>query len=345
MPQKKRVGGKPPALATIYKILANPFYAGFIKWNGQFHEGKHKPVISKQEYSKAQKLLGKGVSQRKKTKSFAYSGLLSCGACGLSITAEHKTKPSGKEYTYYHCTRVHRSPKCKQPSINANLLEQQIKTFIDSISIPQSAFEWLMKNLDANQELHNDLNQNQNKEFETQIASLEKQLQNLTDMRLRELIDDGEFESRRLTLQSNLAAAREKLASCSAEQSMFEPIKILGMFNVQAKYWFSKADEADKRKILKILCSNPNLMDKKAILETKIPFRIYLEMSQFPQWCTTVEDVRTQYKRLTKKQRETVENILDLSEDENTKELSTQILPLIKKFEPDLLNQLSSDIG
>ena len=345
MPQKKRIGGKSPALATIYKILANPFYAGFIKWNGQFHEGKHKPVISKQEYSKAQKLLGKGVSQRKKTKSFAYSGLLSCGACGLTITAEHKTKPSGKEYTYYHCTRVHRSPKCQQPSINANLLEQQIHTFIDSISIPQTAFEWLMKNLDANQELHNDLNQDQHKEYETQIASLEKQLQNLTDMRLRELIDDGEFESRRLTLQSNLAAAREKLSSYSAEQSMFEPIKILGMFNVKAKYWFSKADEEDKRKILKILCSNPNLIDKKAILETKIPFRIYLEMSQFPQWCTTVEDVRTQYKKLTKKQRETVENILDLSEDENTKELSTQILPLIRKFEPELLNQLSSDIG
>src|SRR6266849_2081549 len=42
-PQKKRRGGKPLSIATMYRILGNPFYAGLILWEGQIYPGKHEP--------------------------------------------------------------------------------------------------------------------------------------------------------------------------------------------------------------------------------------------------------------------------------------------------------------
>ena len=40
-----RVGG-------IHKILQNIFYIGLMKFNGEIHEGKHKPIISKKLFDK-----------------------------------------------------------------------------------------------------------------------------------------------------------------------------------------------------------------------------------------------------------------------------------------------------
>ncbi len=41
--QRKRVGGKHLARGSLYKILTNPFYAGYIRWGGQLYPGKHPP--------------------------------------------------------------------------------------------------------------------------------------------------------------------------------------------------------------------------------------------------------------------------------------------------------------
>jgi DNA invertase Pin-like site-specific DNA recombinase len=39
--QRKREGGRPLALSSIYNILTNPFYAGVIPWKGRLYPGKH----------------------------------------------------------------------------------------------------------------------------------------------------------------------------------------------------------------------------------------------------------------------------------------------------------------
>ncbi|NJO34147.1 MAG: recombinase family protein [Rhodospirillales bacterium] len=53
-PKKRRIGGTPLAMSTIYKMLTNPFYAGIIVWNGQSYPGKHRPMITIDEFQRIQ---------------------------------------------------------------------------------------------------------------------------------------------------------------------------------------------------------------------------------------------------------------------------------------------------
>ena len=55
----RKRGGKPLSLATVYKILGNPFYAGIIVWNRQRYPGAHKPVVSPAEFEAVQRRLNR----------------------------------------------------------------------------------------------------------------------------------------------------------------------------------------------------------------------------------------------------------------------------------------------
>ena len=52
-------------------------------------------MITREEYDKAQAILGKKGKQRPKTREFAYTGTVRCGECGAMITAEAKVNRFG----------------------------------------------------------------------------------------------------------------------------------------------------------------------------------------------------------------------------------------------------------
>ena len=89
---------------------------------------------------------------------------------------------------------------------------------------------------------------------------------------MRDLVTEDEFSQKRQNLQFELGAALEKASNTIGAQKMFEPLKTLGLLCVQTGKWFSADDDSTKRQLLKILCSNPTLKDKKALLVAKKPF-------------------------------------------------------------------------
>lgn len=341
-PVRKTMGGKKPAVSWIYKMLSNPFYAGLIRWQGQLYPGKHQPVVTKQEFHMAQKLLGH-ITQTKSIKhAFPYTGIFKCGACGLSITAEKKRKPSGREYTYYHCTRVHRSPKCKQPSVEVKSLEKQIIAFLDRMTLPQPVFDWLVSVLDGN---CNDMAEESAKVVQNHLkaaAGLEKQLSNLTDLRIRDIILEDEFAKKRATLQVDIAAASERAQNAETSVVAFEPIKILNIFSTRARYWYSIADDVTKRKLLKILCSNPTIMDKTVRLEARFPFMDMVELANIPRLCGAVENVRTPLHRESSLTKQQTQKLRHLATDPDVLELCDDIKHLMAQIDPDALAQIQT---
>ena len=133
---KKRIGGKPPSLSAIYKILRSPFYAGLIKWGDQTYEGKHPPMITVEEFRRIEALIRRPSRPRPKTLSFAFTGMMRCSSCGCAITAERKINRQGHHYIYYHCVRRPLLKRCKEPYIEVKELEAQILRFLrPSLSI------------------------------------------------------------------------------------------------------------------------------------------------------------------------------------------------------------------
>lgn len=271
-PVHKIRGGKRMSRTSLYRLFSNPFYAGYIRWKGKLHKGNHKPIVTKTEFEKAQRYISSNTTTRPQTKSFKYGGLLQCGACGLAVTAEHKRKPSGREYTYYHCTRVHRTPKCQQPSIEEKKLDYQIEMFLKYITLNPSIARWFSENITDNQEDVQKQHKTLLKKMDVQIAGIKRQISNLTDLRIRELLTDEEFNEKRTTLDIELGKTEENQQKAAKSIPTFEPVRVLQNLCNSTGYWYGLADAKGKKRLLKILCSNPSLKDKKALLEPRKPF-------------------------------------------------------------------------
>jgi site-specific DNA recombinase len=105
--------GKKIGTPNVEKILTNSFYMGLMR---AFHLevwGKHKPIISKELWYKAQAVT-KERSRNSSTKLlvnpiYPLRGDIYCGMCGRRLTASAPRGRSGKVYAYYH----HAKYKCE----------------------------------------------------------------------------------------------------------------------------------------------------------------------------------------------------------------------------------------
>jgi len=103
-------------------------------------------MITEEEFDKAQIILGNKKKPRSSVHEFAFTGMIKCGQCGCSITADEKKKKvksinEYKKYTYYHCTHKKINIPCSQKPIKDTKLETQIINELDKYTIPQETIE------------------------------------------------------------------------------------------------------------------------------------------------------------------------------------------------------------
>lgn len=149
--------GKPLTLSNVYNVLANHFYYGSFEYpknSGRWFQGKHTPLISKELFDAVQKQLHMQVRAPNKNKEFAFTRLLSCGACQSGVTAQEKFKTlkdgSIAKYIYYGCTRA-RNIDCKEGYVEEKVLITQLTEILDRIDLDRSGIK---KKLEAEIERH-----------------------------------------------------------------------------------------------------------------------------------------------------------------------------------------------
>jgi DNA invertase Pin-like site-specific DNA recombinase len=319
--QGKRIGGKPLAKSGLYKIFGNPFYYGLIERKEGVYPGKHDPLITEEEFWKVQDLLGRPGRPRPKTHEFAFTGLIRCAECGCMITAEEKINRYGYHYTYYHCTKKKRGPRCQQKYIELKDLENQVAAFLENVHVPQKlldlAFEYLREEEKDGHQKEKDIQQSLDKA----LADCEKRLANLNQMRLKDLINDEEYVEEKKRLAEERARLERSLMEDPIKRSLDLTAETFN-FAARAKESFEKGHLEDKRTILQELGSNLFLKNRKLEIQLAKPFQIIekglrvvgigngwleplkigsfeakedLSASKFLSWYTTVEDVRTFY--------------------------------------------------
>lgn len=135
-------GKKPLALGNMYRILSNPFYYGafeFPKKSGNWYQGKHEPLVSKELFDTVQEQLERS-SIKREAHEFAFTKLMTCGACGSCISAEEKFKKlkdgTSNRYVYYGCTRA-RDKNCKNGYVREEELIVQTVKIMDQIDLNQ----------------------------------------------------------------------------------------------------------------------------------------------------------------------------------------------------------------
>ncbi len=318
-----KTGNKPLTPSGFYEIFGNPFYYGLIVRKEGIFQGRHEPMITQDEFWKAQEILGRKGIPRAKTHQFPFTGLIRCAECGCMITAEEKEKKSGRHYVYYRCTKKKRKISCRQRYVNANDLEAQISEYLGKIHVSGRLLEL------ATDYLHQKKAQEEGECLSIQWSLIKaqkdchKKLDNLNQMRLKDLIDDQEYliEKRKLSDEKIRVEESLKNGPTQAVRAIESTEEVFSFAN-QARAHFQTGTFEGKRLILQKIGSNFSLKDKKLIIQAKKVFRIIedglksfgaeiepleptgsgstepkteLSFSQIQSWWSTVEDVRTYF--------------------------------------------------
>jgi site-specific DNA recombinase len=249
--------GKKISRNTIYRILSDPFYYGefeYPKGSGEWHIGKHTPMITREEYEKIQALLDKkGATIRPQKHVFSYTGLIRCGECESMITAEKRIKKQKNGnvhiYIYYHCTKKKNS-KCSQGHIRLDKLEEQIKKTLQDIEIPQDFSEWALDSLKEENEKNStsikNIVANQQREYNECISEID----GLIGMRARKEIDQESFTRK----MGPLTVERKRLEGLMKDS------------NTRIDDWISKAEEMISFAETSCEAFNTNDLEKKRII-------------------------------------------------------------------------------
>jgi hypothetical protein len=291
----KRSGARPLSVSSLYRVFSNPFFAGYIRWNGHLYPGKHQPAITWQEFERLQMILGRPGTEKPQKHVFAYTGLIRCGACGLMVTAEHKTNRFGSKYIYYHCTKRNAGERCSQPSIEVRELERQIAEQLLSIYVPPAMIERAIKALETQSPTGVQTVAAQSASLEKAIRECNGKLSTLVDLRLRGLISDQELVSRREETQKERVALAEELSALDRRAQWFEPVTAVISFGSRAADWFTAGNHVVRKMILKTIGSNLTLMNKKFSIKAAFPYSVRAEPASFLSLSRLVDDVRTRY--------------------------------------------------
>jgi DNA invertase Pin-like site-specific DNA recombinase len=137
--------GKGIVLSQIYQMLKNPFYYGEFEYpvsSGNWYEGKHKPLVSKELFKAVQLQLVTCPKSSWGEKLVIFKGLFKCGSCGSNIIGEEKMRKrkvgEPRRHVYYHCAR--QLNKCPEPYISEDKLIKQILRYINFMNIAHPNF-------------------------------------------------------------------------------------------------------------------------------------------------------------------------------------------------------------
>lgn len=308
----RKMGGRPLSRSGIYQIFTKPFYYGWFEYprgSNQWHQGRHEPMVNEAEFNRVQMFLGRKDGPRPQVhREFPYTGLIRCGECGLRVTAEEKhqvicsqckfkfayrirdacprcatpvakmSQPLYLRYIYYHCARS-RKPLCRQKTISAEALENQLCAQLSRVSISTTFREWAIKYLQTlHQHEHASEGAIRHAQAKAHSACVE-QINNLLTLKTSpanqdgSLLSDAEYAQRRGALLKEKAALESLLKDSDATRSLRSSEAVFN-FACRVQERFILADPQTKKEILGTVASNLTLRDKMLLFEARKPFVI-----------------------------------------------------------------------
>lgn len=275
-------------LSGYYKIFNNPFYYGEFEYKGELMEGSQEIMITKEEFDRAQKILGRAGKPRPKYKRLPFNGIIKCGVCGSMITCDEKVKRSRtsdnvipKIYLYHRCTKSNQKVKCEQKPITFDELNQQAQIILDSITIPEEYLKWAIEVLQSNDQLEESNRKVILKNLRNNYDGVVSRIQNLLHLYTspendnREIVSDEEYKLQKNTLIAEKSRIEGQLRNSEEDINKWVDLtEETFNFATYAKIHFDNGDYETKTNILRSVGQNFTLTDRRLNIELKKPFLI-----------------------------------------------------------------------
>jgi len=273
------------ATSTFYGIMTNTFYYGDFEYpvnSGNWYTGKHNTMLTFEQYKAIQEILGRTTNPRPKIHYFPYTGMMKCGECGCSITAEkkEKTQKNGNKhgYTYYRCTK--KREKCSQKSLEVTKLEKQFNKVIENIYIPPEFAEWAIEELKKDfekEKFNRDISLTLNeKNYRHCLKRIDVLVESWLDGDIPKNIYKNKLAN--LEKEKKMLEGMQKTTNERVDDWLKKAEKVFN-FATHAKEEFEKGTLEKKREIIAYLGSNLILKDRIITIELQKPIEKVKEVS------------------------------------------------------------------
>ncbi len=297
LPDLKKISGrkglvsrtrKPLSVSQIHRILTSIFYYGLMNFNGEAHQGRHEPLISKELFDQVQRsLVRNGKPNKYHKKYFPLLGLAVCASCGCSITAERQ-----KGHHYYRCTK--KRGKCAEPFVREERLAEQVRAAVARVALPTEVYQ---KMLAAWSQERDEISQpiaRKKAELAIQIRDIQTKLDRLLDTHLEGLIDKAQFQSKKEALLKNKIDLEENLKSLEqGATGWLEPCREFLEVAHQAHQRAASENLESQRDFLKKIGSNFRLAAKTLHFDYSLPWRLLAATAPVINWRPHLYTTRT----------------------------------------------------
>ncbi|MCW3053464.1 MAG: Resolvase domain [Chthonomonadales bacterium] len=260
-PADRKYGDSPMSKPSFYRMLVNPFYAGFLIQRGTLHQGMHHPMITLEEHDKLKKILGVKVRLQPKRHFFPYTGVIHCRNCGYLITAYVVTNQYGSQYNYYRCLR------CREHNVSESILQKQIDAEVKRIHVVEPEFlAWAREAVERFWKEDRGTDRSVHEQQVANLASVKRQLDALLTALTKGLVTEEEYVRRKeeLTEEHNRLL---KIVTSEHDLEAEARTTIMRLLDYVAnvREWMTDDVPELRRACLRSLGSN-FLLDKKTLL-------------------------------------------------------------------------------
>ena len=271
--------GKSLSRSDYQFLLQNPLYYGVFRYKGEMYEGTHEPIITKKLFDKCQKVMRqRGKHKEKQSKSFVFKGLMRCGECGRSITAEVQ-----KGHTYYHCTK--RLVHCSQKYVREEGLAAQIKSILQKVSLSDDWTHKILEQLEKDRNAGVQSLRPRQQNLENQINEIDSKISKLIDVYLEGSLTLEEYQKKKEDFINEKKDLQDKLRDFAAgADNWFEPAKEFVTSLNRARCAIEEGNLEFQKEFLKKIGSNFILKERRLVFSSGAPYRGLLESAPFPTW-------------------------------------------------------------
>jgi len=195
------------SISNIHNILRNPIYCGLLRYGGEIHEGKHKPIITKKLFDSAQEVMSrKSKPKGKGLKEYLYRGFFRCGECSCFITTETQ-----KGHNYLRCTK--RKNPCLQKYVREEIITSQIAESIKKGSLPLDWANWMIVENEKDRQSENQSSEIFSQKTKDKISLLDSKTEKLMSLYLENGLSIEEYRDSKNVLVNQKQLLKEKLSA------------------------------------------------------------------------------------------------------------------------------------
>ncbi len=217
-------------------IVKNPFYKGYLKYDGEIYKGEHKPIVDEKLWEKANKVLkarlpGHNFQPKPKQYAFLLSGLLVCDECGSHLICCHAGGRDNKKFFYYECPRSRQRLGCTLKRISATAFDKALINYLKRASQDQEIITRAIGSaiLEAQDKL--DTINKKIKECEAKLGAGKFETQKLLELAMEGTVPQGKtFKERMAKIEVETGRIEVKLDRLQAEQRITQANASSGEF-------------------------------------------------------------------------------------------------------------------